>query len=52
MLVGRSKELIISGGEKVYPREVEEAIATHPAVCEVAVVGRPSERWARKSQRW
>ena len=48
MLVGRSKELIISGGENVYPREVEEAIATHPAVREVAVVGRPSERWGEE----
>ena len=41
-LVGRSKELIISGGYNVYPREVEEALATHPGVREVAVVGRPT----------
>ena len=47
-LVGRSKELIISGGYNVYPREVEEALASHPAVREVAVVGRPSERWGEE----
>ncbi len=47
-LVGRSKELIITGGYNVYPREVEEVIATHPAVREVAVVGRPSEQWGEQ----
>jgi malonyl-CoA/methylmalonyl-CoA synthetase len=47
-LVGRSKELIITGGYNVYPREVEEALATHPAVREVAVVGRPSEQWGEQ----
>jgi malonyl-CoA/methylmalonyl-CoA synthetase len=47
-LIGRSKELIISGGYNVYPREVEEALATHPSVAEVAVVGRPSERWGEQ----
>jgi len=47
-LVGRSKELIITGGYNVYPREVEEALATHPSVREVAVVGRPSERWGEE----
>ncbi|MFN8484919.1 MAG: AMP-binding protein [Anaerolineae bacterium] len=40
-LVGRSKELIISGGFNVYPREVEEMLQTHPAVVEAAVVGLP-----------
>src|SRR5579884_1016404 len=47
-LVGRSKELIITGGYNVLPREVEEALATHPGVREVAVVGRPSERWGEE----
>src|SRR5205807_6323600 len=47
-LVGRSKELIITGGYNVYPREVEEVLATHPDVREVAVVGRPSERWGEE----
>ena len=42
---GRLKELIISGGYNVYPREVELVLETHPAVLEVAVIGLPSERW-------
>jgi malonyl-CoA/methylmalonyl-CoA synthetase len=44
-LLGRSKELIISGGLNVYPREVEEVLLGHPGVAEVAVVGAPSEEW-------
>src|SRR5439155_16354718 len=44
-ILGRSKELIISGGFNVYPREVEDILLTHPAVAEVAVVGTPSEEW-------
>ncbi|MGR3500989.1 class I adenylate-forming enzyme family protein [Pseudaestuariivita sp.] len=39
-LVDRSKDLIISGGYNIYPREVEEVLATHPNVTEVAVIGR------------
>ncbi len=41
----RSKDLIISGGTNIYPREVEEALLTHPSVAEVSVVGRPNEEW-------
>ena len=47
-LIGRSKELIITGGYNIYPREVEEALATHHAVREVAVIGRQSERWGEE----
>jgi malonyl-CoA/methylmalonyl-CoA synthetase len=47
-LVGRSKELIITGGYNLYPREVEEVLGAHPDVREVAVVGRPSERWGEE----
>jgi malonyl-CoA/methylmalonyl-CoA synthetase len=44
-ILGRSKELIISGGLNVYPREVEEVLLSHPDVAEVAVVGTPSDEW-------
>jgi acyl-CoA synthetase (AMP-forming)/AMP-acid ligase II len=44
-VLDRKKDMIISGGENIYPREVEEAIYHHPDVAEVAVVGMPDERW-------
>jgi malonyl-CoA/methylmalonyl-CoA synthetase len=44
-LVGRAKELIITGGYNVYPREVEEALDGVPGVRELAVAGEPSEEW-------
>jgi acyl-CoA synthetase (AMP-forming)/AMP-acid ligase II len=44
-VLDRKKDMILSGGENIYPREVEEAIYAHPAVFEVAVVGVPDERW-------
>lgn len=44
-IVGRSKELIISGGFNVYPREVEDVLHEHPSVAEVAVAGVPSAEW-------
>jgi malonyl-CoA/methylmalonyl-CoA synthetase len=47
-IVGRSKELIISGGFNVYPREVEDVLGTHPAFAEVAVAGRPSPEWGEE----
>jgi malonyl-CoA/methylmalonyl-CoA synthetase len=47
-IIGRSKELIITGGFNVYPREVEERLLTHPDVREVAVVGRPSAEWGEE----
>jgi len=45
---GRLKELIISGGFNVYPREVELVLEEHPAVEEVAVVGIPSDAWGEE----
>ncbi len=44
-ILGRAKELIITGGYNVYPREVEDVLADHPGVKEVAVVGEASDEW-------
>ena len=44
-IVGRSKDLIISGGSNIYPREVEEVLLSAPGVAEVAVVGAPDAEW-------
>jgi long-chain acyl-CoA synthetase len=44
-LVDRSKDLIISGGSNIYPREVEEVLLLHPAIKEAAVIGVPDEEW-------
>ncbi|MCU1371447.1 MAG: AMP-binding protein [Ilumatobacteraceae bacterium] len=47
-IVGRTKELIISGGYNVYPREVEDVLRTHPAVLDAAVVGLPHPEWGEQ----
>ena len=44
-LVGRSKDMIIRGGENIYPKEVEDVLAGDPSVLEVAVIGVPDEKW-------
>ncbi|MFE4002487.1 class I adenylate-forming enzyme family protein [Nocardioides sp. YIM B13467] len=44
-IVGRSKEMIIRGGENIYPKEIEDVIAGDPTVLEVAVIGQPDEKW-------
>jgi len=49
---GRTKEMIITGGMKVYPREVEVALEAHPDVAEAAVAGVASERWGEQVTAW
>jgi fatty-acyl-CoA synthase len=44
-IAGRIKDMVISGGENVYPAEIEDVLHAHPAVLEAAVVGVPDERW-------
>ena len=51
-IVGRIKDMIIRGGENVYPREVEEFLHTHPDVLEAQVVGVPSERYGEEVMAW
>ncbi len=51
-IVGRSKDMVIRGGENVYPREVEEFLYTHPDVEDVQVVGVPDERYGEELMAW
>ena len=44
----RSKDMIISGGANIYPREIEEVLLRHPAVAECSVVGRPHQEWGEE----
>ncbi len=47
-IVGRSKDMLISGGVNIYPSEIEAVLYDHPAVSEVAVVGRPDPEWGER----
>ena len=47
-LTDRSKDLIISGGSNIYPREIEEVLLRHPAISEVSVVGAADPDWGEK----
>ncbi|MEO9223726.1 MAG: AMP-binding protein, partial [Acidimicrobiales bacterium] len=47
-IVGRAKDMIIRGGENVYPREVEEFLYSHPAIADVQVIGVPDQRFGEE----
>jgi fatty-acyl-CoA synthase len=51
-IVGRIKDMIIRGGENIYPREVEEFLHTHPGIAEVQVIGVPSEKYGEEVMAW
>lgn len=47
-IVDRKKDMVISGGVNIYPREIEEVLLTHPSVSDAAVIGVPDERWGER----
>src|SRR5262245_51451927 len=51
-IVGRSKDMIIRGGENVYPREIEDFLHTHPKLQDVQVVGVPDEKYGEEIMAW
>ena len=51
-IVGRIKDMVIRGGENVYPREIEEFLYTHPDVEDVQVIGVPDERYGEELMAW
>lgn len=51
-IVGRIKDMVIRGGENIYPREIEEFLYTHPAIAEVQVIGVPDERYGEELCAW
>jgi fatty-acyl-CoA synthase len=51
-IVGRIKDMIIRGGENIYPREIEEFLYSHPDVSDVQVIGVPSERYGEEVMAW
>jgi fatty-acyl-CoA synthase len=51
-IVGRIKDMVIRGGENIYPREVEEFLYTHPDISDVSVVGVPDERYGEELMAW
>ena len=51
-IVGRLKDMIIRGGENIYPREIEEFLYTHPAIADAQVIGVPSEKYGEEVMAW
>ena len=50
-VAGRVDDMIISGGENIHPVEVEDVLARHPGVTDVAVIGEPDEKWGERGER-
>jgi fatty-acyl-CoA synthase len=51
-IVGRSKDMVIRGGENLYPREIEEFLYAHPDIADVQVVGVPDDRYGEELMAW
>jgi fatty-acyl-CoA synthase len=47
-IADRKKDMIITGGENVYPAEVESELLAHPAIAEVAIIGLPDDKWGER----
>ena len=51
-IVGRIKDMVIRGGENIYPREIEEFLYTHPDISDVQVIGVPEQRYGEELMAW
>ena len=51
-ITGRIKDMVIRGGENIYPREVEEFLGTHPDIVDAQVIGVPSEKYGEELMAW
>ena len=51
-IIGRIKDMVIRGGENIYPREIEEFLYTHPDIADVQVIGVPDERYGEELMAW
>jgi fatty-acyl-CoA synthase len=51
-IVGRIKDMIIRGGENIYPREIEEFLYTHPAIADAQVIGVPDAKYGEELMAW
>ena len=51
-VVGRIKDMVIRGGENIFPREIEEFLYTHPVIADVQVIGVPDERYGEELMAW
>ena len=51
-IVGRIKDMIIRGGENIYPREIEEFLYSHPAIADAQVIGVPDEKYGEELMAW